>query len=49
MVLDKDADGHISYKIYRKHYRNARYRRWVERQKKYLDRNHPGWYGLIIW
>ena len=49
MVFDKDADGHIAYKFYRKHYRKARYRRWAERQKKSLDRDYPGWYGLIIW
>lgn len=45
MVLSKDADGRITYKFYRK----ARYRRWAERQKKSLDRDHPGWHGLIIW
>lgn len=49
MVLDKDTDGHITYKFYRKHYRKARYLRWAERQKKSLDRDDPGWYGLIIW
>ena len=50
MVLKKDAYGHITYyKFYRKHYRKARYLRWAERQKKSLDRDDPGWYGLIIW
>jgi len=49
VVLNKDADGHITIKFYRKHCRKARYRRWAERQKKSLDRDHPGWHGLIIW
>lgn len=48
MVLIKGADGSIIYKFYRKNYRKARYRRWVERQKAFLDRDHPGWHGLII-
>lgn len=49
MVLYKDADGHITYRFYRKNFRKARYRRWAERQRKFLDRTHPGWHGLIIW
>lgn len=48
MVFIKGSDGSIVYKFYRKNYRKARYRRWIERQIDFLDRNNPGWWGIIM-
>jgi hypothetical protein len=49
MILEKKLDGTVAYTFYRKHFKKARFLRWAERQKRYLDKQYPGWHGMIIW
>ena len=49
MTIIKSINGEIYFKFYRKHYKKARYRKWAQRIINQMDKDFPGWSGLIIY
>ena len=49
MSYNRKEDGTSEWKFYIKQYKKARYRKKAEREIRWLDKNVPGWHGIIIW
>lgn len=49
MIYERKEDGTSKLTVFRKQYKKARYIRRVEREIKWMDKNCPGWHGVIIW